>query len=123
VSKSKVAGSVDEYLALLDGPERAALAKLRAQIRRAAPKADEVISYQVPTYRLNGPLVHFMAKPKHLSFVIVSLETVNAFREELKEFEISGRTVHFSAEEPLPAALVKRIVQARVKENEARAGK
>jgi uncharacterized protein YdhG (YjbR/CyaY superfamily) len=117
-AQAKVAGSVDEYLARLDEPERTALAKLRAQIRRAAPKATEVISYQIPTYRLNGPLVHFAAQPGHLSFTVVSLDVVNAFRDELRDFDLSGRTIRFSARKPLPAALVKRIVEARVLEND-----
>jgi uncharacterized protein YdhG (YjbR/CyaY superfamily) len=111
------ATTVDEYLARIDEPDRTALAKLRAQIRKAAPEAAELISYQIPTYRLNGPLVHFAVQPRHLSFTIVSLDVVDAFRDELHDFDVSGRTVHFSAEKPLPAALVKRIVQARVKEN------
>jgi uncharacterized protein YdhG (YjbR/CyaY superfamily) len=116
----KVAGSVDEYLSRLDEPERTALAKLRAQIKQAAPKATEVISYQIPTYRLNGPLVHFAAQTGHLSFTVVSLEVINAFRKELQEFDVSGRTIRFSAKNPLPATLVQRIVKARVKENDAR---
>jgi uncharacterized protein YdhG (YjbR/CyaY superfamily) len=119
--RAGVAQSVDKYLARLDEPERAALAKLRAQIKQAAPKATEVISYQIPTYRLHGPLVHFAAHPKHLSFTVVSLAVISAFREALKDFNVSGRTIQFSAAQPLPAALVKRIVRARVLENQARA--
>lgn len=118
---ASVAATVDEYLARLDEPRRAALSKLRAQIRQAAPEAEEVISYQIPTYRQHGPLVHFASQPKHLSFTVVSLSVVEAFREELEDFDVSGRTVRFSPEKPLPAALVKRIVEQRVRENEARA--
>jgi uncharacterized protein YdhG (YjbR/CyaY superfamily) len=118
--RAKVAGSVDEYIARLEAAERKALERLRAQIKQAAPKATEVISYQIPTYRLNGPLVHFAAQPKHLSFTIVSLELINALRDDLQEFDVSGRTIRFSANKPLPASLVKRIVKARVRENEAR---
>jgi uncharacterized protein YdhG (YjbR/CyaY superfamily) len=116
----RVAKDVDEYLARLDEPERKTLTTLRAQIKAAAPKATEVISYQIPTYRLNGPLVHFAAQPKHLSFTIVSLEVMNAFRDELRDFDVSGRTIRFSATKPIPAALVKRIVRARVREASAR---
>ena len=119
MKQARVAGSVDEYLARLDEPERKALERLRAQIRQAAPKATEVISYQIPTYRQNGPLVHFAAQPKHLSFTIVSLDVMNAFRDELRDFDVSGRTIRFSAKKPLPATLVKRIVKARMRENEA----
>lgn len=120
--RAKIAADVDDYLARLGAAERKALASLRAQIRKAAPKAEEVISYQIPTYRLNGPLVHFMATPKHLSFIIVSLDAMNALRDELEGFDVSGRTIRFTAKKPLPAALVKRIVQARVRENQAGAG-
>ena len=79
-----------------------------------------MISYQVPTYRLNGALVHFAAQPRHLSFTVVSLDVVNEFRGELGAFDISGRTIRFSPEQTIPATLVTRIVQARVRENEAR---
>ena len=115
------ARTVDEYLALVDEPARAALVKLRAAIRAAAPKAEEVISYQIPTYKLNGPLVHFAAQPNHLSLTVISLDVLRDLADALEGFDVSGRTIRFSAEDPLPAALVKRIVKARVKENEARA--
>jgi uncharacterized protein YdhG (YjbR/CyaY superfamily) len=115
-----VAANVDEYLRRLDEPERSVLARLRAQIKQAAPQADEVISYQIPTYRQNGPLVHFAAQPKHLSFTVISADVVDALRDELRGFDVSGRTIRFSADHPLPATLVKRIVRMRVRENEAR---
>jgi uncharacterized protein YdhG (YjbR/CyaY superfamily) len=117
--QARVPVSVDEYIERLDEPERTALASLRAQIRQAAPKAVEIISYRIPTYRQNGPLVHFAAQANHLSFTIVSLEVMESFRGELRDFDVSGRTIRFSAENPLPAGLVKRIVKARVRENEA----
>lgn len=115
-----VAGSVDEYRARLDGPERTALARLRAQIKQAAPKATELISYQIPTYRQHGPLVHFAAQARHLSFIVVSLDVITAFRGELQSFDVSGRTSRFPAKRPPPASLVQRIVKARVHENEVR---
>ncbi len=74
----------------------------------------------VQTREGRGPLVHFAAQRKHLSFTVVSLSVMNAFRKELNDFDVSGRTIHFSAETPLPAALVKRIIKARVGENEAK---
>jgi uncharacterized protein YdhG (YjbR/CyaY superfamily) len=119
-NRAKVAENVDEYVERLDEPERTALARLRAQIKQAAPNATELISYQIPTYRQNGPLVHFAAQPNHLSFTVVSLDVINAFRDKLQDFDVSGRTIRFSAKRSLPAALVKRIVKARVQENEAR---
>jgi uncharacterized protein YdhG (YjbR/CyaY superfamily) len=119
IKPGKVAADVDEYLARLKEPARNALTRLREQVKQAAPDAKEAISYQIPTYLLNGPLVHFAAQPKHLSFTVVSLDILNSVRDELAGFDISGRTIHFSAEKPLPAATVKRIVKARVRENEA----
>jgi uncharacterized protein YdhG (YjbR/CyaY superfamily) len=120
--RSGAAANVDEYLARLDESNRSALAKLRSHIRQAAPKATESISYQIPTYRQNGPLVHFAAQARHLSFTVVSCDVIDALRHELRDFDVSGRTIRFSAEKPLPAALVKRIVKARVRENNARQG-
>ena len=119
-NRAKVAASVDEYLKRLDEPERSALAKLRAEIKRAAPKATELISYQIPTYRQHGLLVHFAAQPRHLSFTVISLDVIEALRGELQDFDVSGRTIQFSASNPLPSALVRRIVRARVRENKAR---
>jgi uncharacterized protein YdhG (YjbR/CyaY superfamily) len=124
-TKRPAAGSttVDEYLARLDEPEREALTRLREQIRQAAPKADEVISYQIPTYRHHGPLVHFAAQANHLSFTVVSPDVIKSFRAELQQFDVSGRTIRFSADKPLPGALVKRIVKARIRENDELARK
>jgi uncharacterized protein YdhG (YjbR/CyaY superfamily) len=121
MNPKNTAKDVDEYLARLEEPQRRALAALRQQIKRAAPAAEEVISYQIPTYREQGPLVHFAAHPKHLSFTVVSLSAIQAFPKDLPGFVVSGRTIRFSPEKPIPAALVKRIVQLRVRENEARA--
>ena len=121
--KEKVAESVDEYLAGLPAPERAVLARIRDAIKAAAPKAEEVISYQIPTYRYEGPLVHFAHQSKHLSFYGVSLSIFKTFKKQLKPFEISGRTIHFTVERPLPLALVKSIVKERLAENLARAAK
>ena len=115
------ATSVDDYLARVDEPARSVLDALRAQIRAAAPKAEEVISYQIPTYKLHGPLVHFAAQPKHLAFTLVSAGAVDAAREALPDFDITGRTIRFSPKRPIPARVVARLVKQRVKENEARA--
>lgn len=113
--------TVDEYLARLAAPERDALQKVREAILAAAPDAEEIISYQIPTYKQDGPLVHFAAKPKHLALTVVSASVVEDFAKELEKFKVSGRTVHFSASQPIPAALIKRIVKQRVTENAQRA--
>ena len=109
--------TVDEYLMTLPEDQQDALEKIRQAIKLAAPKAEEVISYQIPTYKLNGPLVHFAAFKNHLSLVVVSKSIAETFAKELAPFKSSGRTIHFTPEKPIPAALVKKIVKERVREN------
>lgn len=120
--KGATAPDVDTYLAALPGPIRATLQELRRAIRAAAPEAEEVISYQIPTYRYRGALVHFTAKGGRGSLIMVDKALAKAFERDLRDHDVSGTTVHFSAESPLPAALVRRIVEARVAANAARAG-
>lgn len=115
------AESVDEYLAALPAEQRTALEELRATIRAAAPGADEVISYRIPTYRYHGPLVHFAAFRDHLSLIGVHRSVVEQFQSELGGYRTSGTTIRFTPDHPLPPALVEAIVRARVAENEARA--
>ena len=127
-SDNRVAGSVpakdvDAYLAALPAGVRTALEDLRKAIRAAAPQAEEVISYRIPTYKYHGPLVHFLAHPQHCSFVTASRAVVEKFKSELEGHEVSGTTIHFTAENPLPAALVGEIVKARMAENELHAKK
>jgi uncharacterized protein YdhG (YjbR/CyaY superfamily) len=119
--KEKPAPDVDAYLAALPKMQRVTLEKLRKTIRAAAPEAQEVISYRMPAYKYRGPLVFFAAFKNHLSLYGVSRSTVESFRGELEPFEISGTTIHFSTDKPLPPALVKKLVKARMKENEERA--
>jgi uncharacterized protein YdhG (YjbR/CyaY superfamily) len=114
------AKTVDEYLAAI-GPEvRAVLEQLRKAIKVVAPEAEETISYQIPTYKYQGPLVHFVARGNYCSFIVVSRLVLETFKNELKDYDISGTTIHFTAGHPLPAALVEKIVEARIKENEER---
>lgn len=116
------ATTVDEYLAGVPEPDRSALEHLRAVIRAAAPDAQERISYRMPAYAYRGPLVFFAAFPHHLSLYGVSRTLIEAFRDDLAGFEVSGTTIHFSADRPLPDELVTRLVRARMQENEARGG-
>jgi uncharacterized protein YdhG (YjbR/CyaY superfamily) len=97
--------------------QRVALQKLRKAIRTAAPKAEECISYQVPAFRLNGMLVAFGATPKHCAFYPMSSSMVAAFKDELADYETSTGTIRFQPDHPLPAALVRKIVKARIAEN------
>jgi uncharacterized protein YdhG (YjbR/CyaY superfamily) len=110
--------NIDEYLATLTGDKRAALEKLRKAIRSAAPKAQECISYQLPAFRLDGKmLVAFGATAKHCAFYPMSSTTVAAHQDELKDYDTSKGTIRFQADHPLPAALVRKLVTARIAEN------
>ena len=118
-TKTVSARDVDAYLAALPEEARVTLEKLRKAIRAAAPEAEEVISYQVPTFKYNGPLVSFAAFRNHYSLYVINPSILKTFAAELKPYETSGTTIHFSADRPLPATLVKKIVRARLEENEA----
>jgi len=113
-------GDVDAYLSSVPQELRTVLENLRQAIKAAAPKAEEVISYQIPTYKYHGPLVHFVARQDYCSFIAVSKSILKIFKNELADYDASGTTIHFTAENPLPAALVKKIVKARIAENELR---
>lgn len=119
ITKATPAKNVDEYLSSLPEDIRLALERLRQAIKSAAPQAEEIISYQIPTYKYHGPLVHFMARKNHCSLVVISKTILEKFSDELKSFSISGRTIHFTAAKPIPEKLIKNIVQTRVKENES----
>jgi len=114
--KAKVK-TVDEYLATLSDDKRAALEKLRKTIRAAAPDAEECISYQLPAFRLNGMLVAFGATATHCAFYLMSASTVAAHTNELKDYDTSKGTIRFQPDKPLPAALVRKLVRARIREN------
>jgi uncharacterized protein YdhG (YjbR/CyaY superfamily) len=107
------AKTFDGHLAALSPEKRAALEKLRKAIRSAAPKAEECICYGVPAFRLNGKfLVAMGAGAKHCSFYPGS--TLEAYREELKAYSTSKGTIRFQPDRPLPAALVRKLVRARI---------
>lgn len=119
--KSTPARDVDGYLATLPKKTSIVLEKLRKAIKAAAPLAEEVISYQIPTYKYHGPLVHFIAHKDYCSFIVTSKTVLKTFASELESFDTSGTTIHFTVEHSLPATLVKKIVKARIAENELRA--
>ena len=113
------ARTIDDYLAALSGAERAALERLRKAIRAAAPKAEECISYQLPAFRLNERfLVAFGAAAKHCAFYPGAV--VEAHKDELKDYDTGKGTICFQADNPLPIPLVRKLVTARIAENEGR---
>lgn len=110
---------VDDYLARVPLNQRRALEQLRQTIKSVAPEAVEVISYQMPTFKLNGRmLVSYAAFNEHCSF-FPGAGPVDAHEDELKTFITSKGTVRFTPEKPLSPALVKRLVKTRIKLNEA----
>jgi uncharacterized protein YdhG (YjbR/CyaY superfamily) len=112
--------STDEYLARVSEPVRSTLSKIRATIRSVAPpESTETISYGIPAFKYKGMLVWFAAFSKHCSLFPGS-SVIEAFKDELKGFSISKGTIQFSTDKPLPVALVKKLVKARIAENERR---
>jgi uncharacterized protein YdhG (YjbR/CyaY superfamily) len=110
------ASSIDEYIAEFPPGTRKVLEEMRALIRASAPGATETISYAIPTFDLNGHLVHFAGFKAHVGFY-PGPSGVEAFRQELAPYKSSKGSVQFSLDRPLPASLISRIVEFRVREN------
>ncbi len=120
MKSKKAITTIDGYLANLPSKQRAALEKLRIAIRAIAPKAEECITYQVPTFRLNGKaLVGFGASSNHCTFYPMSGSTVAAFEDDLRAFETSKGAIRFQPEKPIPAPLLRKLVKSRIKDIEA----
>ena len=117
--KSARVETVDDYLAAVPEDSRKALERLRKTIRAAAPKATEVISYQIPAYKQHGLLVGFAASREHLTFHLMSTSLMRARDDELKDYNTGKASIQFQAGKPLPASLVTRLVKARIAENES----
>jgi uncharacterized protein YdhG (YjbR/CyaY superfamily) len=112
------AASVEEFLATVPEPQRAALEDLRRVIRQAAPGATELINYGVPMFRLDGRnLVSFAAAKDHCSFYVQSPAVMEAHAAELAGFKTSKGTVTFTPDQPIPPELVTKLVKARIVEN------
>lgn len=105
---------VDAYLAKLPEPQRKALGRLRAQIRAAAPKAEEGFGYGLPGFYLDGPLFYYGAAKAHCALYG---DRPDGFEDELAAFQTSKGTVRFTPADPIPAALVKRLVKAKAAQN------
>jgi uncharacterized protein YdhG (YjbR/CyaY superfamily) len=118
---AKTPKSVEEYFAALPPGQRAVLERLRKTIRAAAPKATEAISYQMPAFKYKGlGLVCYAAFTNHYSLFPMSLQVFEDFARELEPYRAGRGTIRFTTEKPLPAALVRKIVQARLAEIAAR---
>ncbi len=110
--------SVAEYIASQPPKARAALRKVRAAMRKALPRAEEVISYQIPAYRLNGRVViYFAGWTEHYSIYPAQRRLVAAFKERLAPYEVNNKgTIRFPLSEPVPVGLIAAIAKFRAKE-------
>ena len=115
-SKKSGINSIDEYIATFPKDIQNILQELRAAIKAAAPNAEEKISYQMPTFFLNGNLVHFAAFKKHIGFYPTP-SGIEAFQKELSVYDGSKGSVQFPIDEPMPLKLISRIVKFRAAEN------
>src|SRR6266550_4251852 len=108
--------SIDEYIKTFPPDVQKTLEKMRRTIRKAAPEAEEAISYQIPTFKLNGNLVHFAAFKNHISF-FPTARGVETFKKELSQYLGSKGTVRFPLDKPIPHDLVRKVTMFRRKEN------
>lgn len=111
--------SIEEYISVHPANVKTLLNNLRLIIKKAAPQAEETISYQMPAYKFHGVLVHFAAFKDHLSFFPTS-SGVQAFKHKLKNYNCSKGTIRFPLDKPIPEKLISEIVKFRVKENLAK---
>ena len=112
--------TIDEYIAGSSKDAQNLLQEIRVAIKAAAPDAEETINYGIPTFTLNGNLVHFAAYKNHIGFYPTP-GGIEAFKKELSIYEGAKGSVQFPIKEPLPLSLVTKIVKFRVKENAERA--
>ena len=115
-ANSKVAGNIDEYIERFPENVQAILQKLRATIRRAAPGAEEVISYQMPAFKYHGMLVYFAGYKNHIGFYPTS-SPMKVFKKELAGYKTSKGAIQFPIKKAIPSTLVRNIVKFRIKEN------
>jgi uncharacterized protein YdhG (YjbR/CyaY superfamily) len=123
-SAKKKPETIDDYLANVKPGHRKTLQKLRQTIQTAVPTAEECISYGIPAFRVNRRLlVFFGAWANHCALYPGSAATLKNFRNELRNFQTSKGTIRFSPDKPMPVALVKKLLKARIAENNARANR
>jgi uncharacterized protein YdhG (YjbR/CyaY superfamily) len=118
-SPAAVPATIDDYLATVPEPARSSLEKLRAVIRSVVPPGTiETISYRIPTFKYKGMLVGFAAFTRHCSFFVMSNTLLDDFRDDVKAYSTTNSAIHFTPDKPLPPALVKKLVKARIRYNE-----
>lgn len=119
-SNQRTPQTIDEYIAGFPDDVRVILQRVRTTIQKAAPGAQEAIKYQMPTFTLNGNLVHFAAFKNHVGFYPIPTG-IEAFKKELSVYKQGKGSVQFPLDQPIPYNLIRKIVKFRVKENLARA--
>ena len=112
--------NIDEYIAGFPQDVQEILEKIRMTIRKAAPDAEEIINYGIPTFTLNGNLVHFAGFKNHIGFYPTP-SGIEKFKNELSVYEGAKGSVQFPLDQPMPLGLISKIVKFRVKENLERA--
>jgi len=113
--------TMDEYMARVPEPARTTLSKVRAIIRSVVPaETTEVISYGIPTFRYKGALVAFAAFKNHCSLFPLGSSALDAMQADFKPYRVAKGTLHFPTDEPMPARLLKKLVKARIAQNEKR---
>lgn len=111
--------TIDEYLKTVPEDRRRALEDLRARIRSIVPGAEECISYRIPAFRINGVVVAgFCATSKGCSYFPFSGSTLKSLARHLGRYDQTKSSLHFSTDKPLPTALVRKLIKARIKETE-----
>jgi uncharacterized protein YdhG (YjbR/CyaY superfamily) len=122
-AKTATPKNVDEYLAAVPEPARSALNKIRAAIRSVVPpEATETLSWRMPAFKHKRTLVWYAAFSNHCS-LFPTAAVIDAFKDELKGFSTTKGTIHFPTDKPVPVALIKKLVKARVTQSESKKGR
>lgn len=121
--RTKKSSTVDQYLARIPEPFRDALERLRGLIRKAAPGAEEALSWGMPVFKYKRLLAGYAGFKAHLSFFPMSMKAMRMARKELKDFKTTKGGIHFTPEKPLPETLVRKIIRARIREIEGNTAK
>ena len=117
--KAKQANNIDEYMADFPDDARAAMEKVRTAFRKAAPRAEEAIKYQIPTFVLNGNLIHFGGYKNHIGLYPGS-RAIEEFKQELVGYKLSKGTVQLPLDKPMPTGLITKITKFCVQRNLAK---
>ena len=117
--KAKVAKNIDAYIADFPDDVQASMQKVRATIRKAAPRAEEAIKYQIPTFVLNGNLIHFAGYKNHIG-LYPGTRAIEEFKDELTGYKLAKGTVQFPLDKPVPVGLISKITKFCVQRNLAK---